>query len=78
MVAIPIGYDQPGVAAGIAHHGVGEFVDIEDLTVERHRGLIEEVLNNLGYREKARWFQKVIAQTRGLDLAAEVIERAFK
>jgi len=30
------------------------------------------------YRENARWFQKVIAQSRGLDLAAEAIERAFK
>jgi UDP:flavonoid glycosyltransferase YjiC (YdhE family) len=36
------------------------------------------VLKNPQYREKARWFQKVIAQTRGLDLAADVIERAFK
>jgi zeaxanthin glucosyltransferase len=34
MVAIPIGYDQPGVAARIAHHGVGEFMEVEDLTVE--------------------------------------------
>jgi zeaxanthin glucosyltransferase len=77
MVAIPIGYDQPGVAARIAHHGVGEFVDIEDLTVERVRELIEKVLNSPAYGEKARWFQKVIAETRGLDVAAEVIERAF-
>ena len=78
MVAIPVGYDQPGVAARIAHHGVGEFVDIEDLTVEGVRGLIEKVLNSPTYRENARWFQKVIAQSRGLDLAAEAIERAFK
>ena len=28
MVAIPIGYDQPGVAARIAYHGVGEFVEV--------------------------------------------------
>jgi zeaxanthin glucosyltransferase len=35
MVAIPIGYDQPGVAARIAYHGVGEIVNIEDLTIER-------------------------------------------
>ena len=77
MVAIPIGYDQPGVAARIAHHGVGEFVDIEDLTVERVRELIEKVLNNPAYRAKAGRFQNVIAQTRGLNLAAEVIERAF-
>jgi zeaxanthin glucosyltransferase len=78
MVAIPIGYDQPGVAARIAHHGVGEFVDIEDVTVEKVRALIEGVMSSPGYREKARWFQNVIAQTRGLDLAADVIERAFQ
>ena len=77
MVAIPIGYDQPGVAARVAHHGVGQFVEIEDLTVERIRRLTEEVLENPHYREKARWFQKVIARTRGLDVAADVIERAF-
>ena len=41
MVAIPIGYDQPGVAARIAHHGVGEFLEIEDLAVEPLRHLIE-------------------------------------
>jgi zeaxanthin glucosyltransferase len=77
MVAIPIGYDQPGVAARIAHHGVGEFLEVEDLTVERLRHLIERVLDNPRYRDKARWFQKVITQTRGLDVAAKVIERAF-
>jgi len=77
MVAIPIGYDQPGVAARIAHHGVGEFLEIEDLAVERLRHLIERVLDNPRYRDKARWFQKVITQTRGLDVAAKVIERAF-
>ncbi|MEA2544653.1 MAG: hypothetical protein QOH35_6019, partial [Acidobacteriaceae bacterium] len=29
------------------------------------------------YSDKARYFKKVIAQTRGLDVAADVIERAF-
>jgi hypothetical protein len=33
MVAIPIAYDQPGVSARIAHHGVGEFVDLDSLSV---------------------------------------------
>ena len=78
MVAIPIAYDQPGVAARVAYHGVGEFLEIEDLAVERVQSLIQEVLENPRYREKARWFQKVIAQTRGLDVAADVIERAFR
>ena len=78
MVAIPIAYDQPGVAARVAYHGVGEFLEIEDLAVERIQWLIQRVLENPTYSEKARWFQKVIAQTRGLDVAADVIERAFR
>ena len=78
MVAIPNAYDQPGVAARIAYHGVGEFLEIEDLAVERVQRLTQQVLENPRYREEARWFQEVIAQTRGLDMAADVIERAFR
>jgi zeaxanthin glucosyltransferase len=77
MVAIPIGYDQPGVAARIAYHGVGEFLQLEELTVARLSQMIQQIRNNQSYHDKARQLQKVIAQTRGLDLAAEVIERAF-
>jgi MGT family glycosyltransferase len=78
MVAIPVGYDQPGVAARVAHHRVGEFLEIDELTVDRVQELIQRVMSDPRYREKARWFQKVIAQTHGLDLAAAAIEVAFK
>jgi MGT family glycosyltransferase len=78
MVAIPIGFDQPGVAARIAYHGVGEFVEVGDLTAERLSDLIQRVQANPSYRDRARYFQRVIARTHGLDLAADVIERAFK
>jgi MGT family glycosyltransferase len=54
MGAIPIGYDQPGVAARIAHHGVGEFVDVENVTAERLSELISQVLKDPAYRDKAR------------------------
>ncbi len=77
MVAIPIGYDQPGVAARIAYHKVGEFLEVEDLTVKRLSQLIQQVRRNQSYYDKARYFKRVIARTRGLDLAAELIERAF-
>jgi zeaxanthin glucosyltransferase len=56
---------------------VGEFLEEGDLTAKRPQQLIQRVLDNPGYREKARYFQKVIAQTQGLDLAAGLIERAF-
>jgi zeaxanthin glucosyltransferase len=78
MVALPIGYDQPGVAARIAHHGVGEFMEVEDLTVKGLSELIQRVMKDSRYRDRACYYQKVIAETRGLDVAAELIERAFR
>jgi zeaxanthin glucosyltransferase len=45
--------------------------------VDRLHGLIQKVLETPGYREKALYFRKVITQTRGLDIAAEALERAF-
>jgi MGT family glycosyltransferase len=77
MVAIPIGFDQPGVAARIAYHGVGEFVEVENLTVERLSQLIQRVRKNPSYCDRARYFEKAIAKTQGLDLATDVIERTF-
>jgi MGT family glycosyltransferase len=78
MVAIPIGYDQPGVAARIAHHGIGEFIEMDALTTDRLRSLIEKLLHDPSYRERAEYFQKVISKTRGLDVAADIIEQAFQ
>jgi zeaxanthin glucosyltransferase len=77
MVAIPIGYDQPGVAARIAYHGVGEFIELGDLTVERLSELIQQVRTNRSYQARACHLQKVISQTHGLDLAADLIEKAL-
>jgi zeaxanthin glucosyltransferase len=78
MVAVPIAYDQPGVAARISYHGVGEFLEIDSLTADHLFELIQKVLSNPSYRDKARYFQKVIAETKGLDLAADVVERALQ
>jgi zeaxanthin glucosyltransferase len=41
-------------------------------------GAIQEVLGNPSYRDTARRFQRTIAQTHGLDRAADVLERAFQ
>jgi zeaxanthin glucosyltransferase len=78
MVAVPIAYDQPGVAARIAHHRVGEFLDLKNLTAERLLEAIETVLQNPDFSERARHFKEVIAKTRGLDVAADAIEQALQ
>jgi MGT family glycosyltransferase len=78
MVAIPIAYDQPGISARIAYHGVGEFVDLHGLSADSLLTLIRRVLTNRSYVERAQYFKGVIAKTRGLDIAAAVIEQAFQ
>jgi zeaxanthin glucosyltransferase len=77
MVAIPVGYEQPGIAARIAYHRVGETLALEQLTVSNLANKIERVRMNSSYYDKARFMQKAIARTRGLDQAAELIENAF-
>ena len=77
MVAIPIAFDQPGIAARIGHHGAGEFVDLDNLSADRLWELIRKVLTNRSYAERAHYFKEVIAKTRGLDIAADVIEQAL-
>jgi zeaxanthin glucosyltransferase len=77
MVAIPIGYDQPGVAARIAYHGVGEFIEIGNLTARNLSELIVKVTTIPKYRDKARWFEEIIGKTHGLDIAADIIEWVF-
>jgi zeaxanthin glucosyltransferase len=76
MVAVPIAFDQPGISARIAHHGAGEFVDLDNLSAGNLLELIRKVLTNRSYAERAHYFKEVIAKTRGLDIAADVIEQA--
>jgi zeaxanthin glucosyltransferase len=78
MVAIPVGFDQPGIAARIVYHGVGESVPVASMKKEDLFGAIQEVLGSPNYRDTARRFQRTIAKTHGLDRAADVLERAFQ
>ncbi len=77
LLAIPIGFDQPGVAARIAYHHTGEFMEVKDLTTQGLSALIRKILAQPEYRNNAQRFQQVIAENRGLDTAADIVERAF-
>jgi zeaxanthin glucosyltransferase len=78
QVAIPINVDQPGVAARIAEKKTGLFLPFKELNESRLSFLLDQVLNDPIYRDNARHFQKVIAQTDGLSEAARLLERAFE
>ena len=77
MVAIPVGYDQPGIAARIAHHGVGEFVDVQELTADALSARIRTVLDHERYRAAAGRFRDALARINGPEHAADIVERAF-
>jgi MGT family glycosyltransferase len=77
QVAVPVTVDQPGVAARIAEKRTGLFVPLKELTVSSLTLLLEQVLDDSTYRDNARHFQKVIAETNGLSNAADLLERAF-
>jgi zeaxanthin glucosyltransferase len=77
QVAIPVTNDQPGVAARIADKKTGLVLPLKDLSTPRLSGLLDEVLTDPTSRNNSQYFQKIIAKTNGLSMAANIMERAF-
>ena len=77
QLAIPLTFEQPGVARRIAAKNTGVTMPFEALTSDRLSDLLAEVLQNATYRENARKFQEIISKTKGLSLAADIVERSF-
>ena len=77
QVAIPVGLDQPGVAARIAYRRTGVVTSLDKLTVSHLSSLITEVLANSIFGDNARKLQKAIAAANGLSVAAGLIEKAL-
>ncbi len=78
QVAIPVTYDQPGVAARIAHKRTGVVTSFDRLTAAQLSRLIDEVISNPTYRENACRMQKAIAEAKGLSAAADIVEQALR
>ena len=77
QLAIPITYDQPGVAARIAHKKTGVVTSLDKSTADHLASLLNEVLTTPTYRENARTLQKEIAEANGLSFAADLIEESL-
>jgi zeaxanthin glucosyltransferase len=78
LVCIPLGNDQPGVAARVAARGAGVVIPRHRLTPGRLRSAVREVLENKQYRERARIVQAAMKRVNGLERAAEIIETVLK
>jgi zeaxanthin glucosyltransferase len=77
QLAIPITYDQPGVAARIAHKQTGVVTSLDKLSADHLAFLVNQVLTDTTYRENARKLQKAIADANGLSVAADLIEESL-
>ncbi len=78
LVAIPMGNDQPGVAARIAHAGAGVVIPQKKLSRERLQRAVDTVLRDEQYRVNAQRVQTAIRDANGLEKAADVIETALQ
>ena len=77
QVAVPITFDQPGVAARIAHRQSGVVTSLDKLTPGHLSELLDEVLVNPSYRANAQKLQRKIVEAKGLSAAADVVEEAL-
>jgi zeaxanthin glucosyltransferase len=78
LVCIPLGNDQPGVAARVAARGAGVVVSRSKLTVKRLRAAVLAVLGNEKYRQAANEVRAAIRELDGLERAADIIEDVLK
>ena len=78
LVCIPLGNDQPGVAARVAARGAGVVVSRRGLNAKRLSSAVNAVLKNEKYRGAARKIQASMPHTDGLQLAADIVEDALR
>jgi MGT family glycosyltransferase len=77
QVAIPITFDQPGVAARLAQKQTGVVTSLDKLTPDHLSELLDEVMTNSIYRANAQKLQRQIVEANGLSVAADVVEKAL-
>jgi len=77
QVAIPVTFDQPGIAARIAYHKTGVVTSLDKLTAAHLSILLGEVLSDATYRKNARRIQKAIVKANGLPAAADLVEQSL-
>lgn len=76
-LVIPIAFDQPGIAARVAHHGVGRKLSRMWSTVHKVEADLKALLGDPSYRAKAGAIGRTIPASGGGAQAARLIEEAL-
>ncbi len=78
MLALPIAFDQPGVAARIEHAGAGERLSPRRLSAAKVKETLERLLGDNRYRLSARALSEEIRHAGGVTRAADIVEAAVQ
>jgi len=78
LVAIPLGNDQPGVAARLRERRVGVVIRPGKLSPARLRRAVRLLLEDPNYRTRAQQLGHTIREIDGPAAAAEIIERSLR
>jgi len=74
MVMLPVGNDQPGVAARVHHAGAGISLGSSKVSAPQIRTALQAVLSEPRYGERARAIAAEMAKVDSLELACTLIE----
>ena len=77
IVALPRSADQPGMAARVAHAGVGLRGSFQRSTPRQIRQLVQQVLAEGRFRRRAQQLQQAMIAAGGVSRAADIVEEAF-
>ncbi|MEN3794350.1 glycosyltransferase [Fulvimarina sp. MAC3] len=76
MLALPVGYDQPGVGARILYHGVGETIAAKRAKLGNvTEALAKLIANRAAYETHIAPIRSEIAKAGGTQTAAELVDR---
>lgn len=78
MLALPIAFDQPGVAARIEHAGVGLRLQSQLASPARIGHALQRLLNEGEFRQRAVRLGAEVREAGGAVRAAELIEAALR
>lgn len=77
MVLIPLGNDQPGVAARVVARGAGKVVPRRKLNANSLKAAVQTVSSDVRFRESAGRLRDAIRRVDGLEMAADIIEHVL-
>lgn len=78
QIAIPLAFDQLGIAARITRTKTGKAIHPREISIKKIRQSIEDILTNDTYQKNVQKLQTVIYQSNGPVTAANIIEKTLQ